>query len=215
MPLPGSQKYRPDQESREKPWEDELVVRANAEVSIVSVLNDHFYGRDRPVPEDAYGWKVKCPLAWEHKDGGVDRQFRVYSDTNSGHCFAIHGLFTPVRLWRIRTGSPTLKDAARDLLRTYGVQIRQPTYQERFAAIREESQMSLMVSPDGMLEALQVFLGRIPEYGTRQFDPDVLRVVNSTIEDIPGFCDQGPSLEEARQWLRKRQEQLRATVSPR
>lgn len=209
MPLPGSEKYRDAPNHQEAPWEDELVVRANEEVSIVSVLNDYFHA---DVPENAYGWKTYCVQKWEHRDGGIDRQFRVYSDTNTAHCFAIHGLYTPARLWRIRTASPTLKDAARDLLRVYGIRIKEPTYQERFTAIREASSRTSKVTPDGMLEALQVFLGTIPDYTVRQFDPNVLRVVNSTVEDIQEFCSRDPSLEEARQWLQRAQAQLRVSI---
>jgi hypothetical protein len=66
-----------------------------------------------------------------------------------------------------------------------------------------------VATPDGMLEALQVFLGTIPEYAVRQFDPDVLRSVNLLVEEVQGFCtQQHPSLEEARQWLYEMQGRL-------
>lgn len=209
MPLPGSEKYRDAAVTETKPWEDELVVKANEEVPITSVLNQYFHA---DVPEDAYGWKTWCVQKWEHKDNGVDKQFRVYSDTNTAHCFAIHGLYTPVRLWRLRTGSPTLKDAARDLLRVYGIRVKEPTYQERFEEIREEASRVRAVTTDGMLEALQVFLGTVPDYSVRQFDPEVLRVVNSVIEEVQEFCSQNPSLEEARLWLRRVQDRLREEI---
>lgn len=211
MPLPGSQKYAPDEQHEAKPWEDELVVRANEEVPITSVLSEYF---NVPVPEQAYGWKTYCVQKWEHKDGGIDRQFRVYTDTNSAWCFAVHGFYTPVRLWRLRSGAATLKDAARELLRVYGIRIKEPTYQEQFEMIRQEASRKAVATTDSMLEALQVFLETVPGYTLRQFDVEVLRVVNLTIEEIQVFCAQNPSLEEARPWLRSKQEWLRGQISP-
>jgi hypothetical protein len=204
--------YRHDTEHRPKPWDDDLVVKANTEVSFIAVLNDAFYGRSRPVPELAEGYKLECPLAWEHpRTSHVrdPRQFRVYSQSNSGYCWELHSLLTPVRLWRIRIGSPTLKDAARALLKAYDIRLTEPTSAERFAALRAAAHRKTVATPDGMLEALQVFLGTIPEYAVRQFDPDVLRSVNLLVEEVQGFCtQQHPSLEEARQWLYEMQGRL-------
>lgn len=211
MPLPGSQKYRPDEIEKDKPWDDPLVVRANDEVPITVLLREYW---KLAIPEGAESWKVSCPFAGEHKDGGADRQFRVYSSTNSGWCFSVHGFLTPVRLWQMRVGSPTLKDAARDLLIKFGIRIKEPSWQERFALIRAEATERHTITAEAMVEALQVYLRGLPAYTTRQFDTDVLTHVNSLLVDIQQFCTRGATLEEARRWLVEAQTASARVISP-
>jgi hypothetical protein len=193
--LPGADKYRtPDKQ--DAPWHDPLVVRANTEVNFITLLNDL---HRLHVPIDAEGWKTRCPYADEHDDGGVDRQFRVYASTNSGHCFALHGTMDPVRLWRLKAYQPSLKDAARSLLDAYGIETRSKPYWERMADLRDPT--PYRADPDVLVQTINVFLSAHPNYEQHQYDKNVLHHVNSTLSQIVPLCAQATSIGEVEAWL--------------
>lgn len=200
--LPGADKYRVE-EKRDAPWHDPLVVQANTEVSFVTLLNEHY---KMHVPVDAEGWKTRCPLATEHDDGGIDRQFRVYASTNSGHCFALHGSMDPVRLWRLRSYHPTLKDAARSLLDAYGIESRAKPYWERMADLREPT--PFQADPDVLAQTINVYLSAHPDYEDRQYDVNVLHHVNSVLSQIAPLCEQAQEIGEVEEWLRASKSRL-------
>lgn len=205
--LPGADKYRrPDAEDPR--WRDPLVEMANAEVRIEAVLNDHFA---MGVPFDAEGWKVRCPFAAEHEDGGIDRQFRVYASTNTGYCFALHGVLTPVRLWRLRAWFPSVRDAAEDLLRSYGVEYKQRPYRERMHSLREPT--GFRADPDAVAQAVQVFLAAQPTYAARRYDDVLLRVVNLTLSDVDGLCERAETLGEVETWWHEARQRLRTLLT--
>jgi hypothetical protein len=205
--LPGSDKYRVP-EVRDAPWHDPLVVRANTDVSFVGMLNDYFALH---VPIDADGWKTRCPFAAEHEDGGLDKQFRVYAPTNSGHCFALHGTMDPVRLWRLRSYFPSLRDAAQSLLEAFGVEYRTRPYWERMADLREEQ--AYHADPATLTQTINVFLSAQPDYEVRQYRPDVLHHVNWTLGQIAHLCETATTIGEVEAWLHQSKRSLRETLS--
>jgi len=111
MSLPGMENYGQGEPEldRDKPWNHWLVLLANKEVRIESILND-YYGLG--VPMDAERWKTTCPYASEHTDGGVDRQFRVYSSENYAYCVDTETEILTRRGWmsweEVRVGDETL-----------------------------------------------------------------------------------------------------------
>lgn len=204
--LPGSDKYRQASQS-DPPWRHPLVEKANAEVPIAEVLSDYFA---TPVPAEAEGWKVRCPFAVEHEDGGIDRQFRVYASSNSGYCFALHGRLDPVRLWRLRSWFPSLKDAAEDLLRTYGIDYRPRPYKERMAGLRTGS--AFEVDTAALVQALQVYLVNHPLYEARQYDDSLLRGVNYILNEAHDACAQAERLGDVERWLDEAKQRVSALL---
>jgi hypothetical protein len=196
--LPGADKYRrsTDRDDADAPWNDPLVLRANRDVALTAVLNDYF---DAHVPSDAEGWKTYCPFAKEHEDGGLDKQFRVYTSSNSGHCFALHGTLDPVRVWRLRRYFATMPDAARDLLDTYGVAYRRKPYRERMAELRDRP--AFTIAPTQVVQTFNVWLRAQPGYHEHQYDQDVLRSVNSALSEVHDLCARARDLEEVELWL--------------
>lgn len=203
MPLPGSDKYRRPVEADDAPWLAPIVVKANTEVPFAEVLNRYF---GMHVPVDAEGWKVRCPLYSEHEDGGLDRQFRVYASTNHGYCFALHGSLDPVRLWRQRSYFPSHQEAARDLLRAFDIDWHPVPYWERMAALRDQPPMS--VDADTVVSALTVWLNQQPGYDARQYDKDVLTVVNYLWNQVPALCARTNDIAEVETWLDEAKRQL-------
>lgn len=179
-------KYRPAEPQVKTNW---FVEKANSEVRIEDVLNDHFT-MDTPVPYDARSWKTSCPFRDEHLDGGLDKQFRVYSDTNTCHCFESHGTFDPVRLWMQGPGvGQRFVEAAISLLEAYGIDTHTKTYQERFEASVEASRAPQTLDPVPVVAGLNVYLGVIPEYVSRQYDEDVVELLAEAISQINSHCE--------------------------
>lgn len=145
-----------------------VVGIANEQVPIAVAAN--LVGLELPTDETySKSWKVFCPFGeLYHTDGGAEKAMRVYPDSNTAHCFAGCGFFTPVRLVSHAWGRPQA-EVARDLLERAGVKT--ATLRERFAAARDWHP-----PPDTTLlaEALKTFCRRLaPDWNTRQFDQDV------------------------------------------
>lgn len=207
--LRGSEKYARPDTSKTLKWDDPVVGMANTRVRVESVLNDHF---GMSVPMDSDGWKTKCPMAHEHEDGGVDRQFRVYSESNRGYCFAMHGVLDPVGLWRLRNYYPTIRDAAEGLLKAYSIDFRPKPYAERMRDLLDREK-SKTVDPDTLSQAISVFLETLPSYEERQYDEAVLRSVNSILSEVRPFCDHTPNESEVAAWLTQAKARLVQAVS--
>ena len=92
-----------------------LVALADREVGILQVLS--FLGGDLHGMDGLRSnLKVYCPFGdLYHSDGGVSPALRVYSESNTGFCFAETQLFTPTSLFARGTGL-TSQEAARELL---------------------------------------------------------------------------------------------------
>lgn len=181
MELRGAEKYRrqPDVDPRRTALQVE-VDRANA-VPIQTVLNDLFGiyvpgGLDR-------SWKTTCPFGFEHPDGGVERNMRVYG-SNSAYCFAMHGFLTPVRLVQLRS-EVGQKRASGILADRYGLVKREPYWTRMKQLVAEQStKVREAGSPTSAVAALQAALERDERYAMRQFDPDVTQVMESELERL-------------------------------
>lgn len=141
--------------------EQELVALANEKVDIERAC--------QLVNVDALlGTKNYCPFGEiYHADGGRTRSFRLYSDTNSGWCFACSTYFTPVILVSRIRGVPE-SDAAEFLLESVGYVAPDP--ESRWAALMDQG---LAFDHAAEREALKVFCARIdPGWESRQFDPN-------------------------------------------
>lgn len=190
-------------------WENPIVKMANTRVRVESVLNDHF---GMSVPMDADGWKARCPFYQEHDDGGIDRQFRIYSATNRGYCFAMHNVLDPVGLWRMRSYFPSLRHAAEDLLETYGIDFRPKPYQERMASLLT-FETSFVADPDVITQVIMLYLQRLPFYEERQYEERLLLGVNSVLNEVHPLCESASSPQEVEKWLQKAKTTLQKMVS--
>lgn len=180
-----------------------LIERARTEIRIEDLLNDLF---EIYVPYDAQSWKVRCPLAYEHEDGGLDKQFRVYSDNNQGYCFAMHGRFDTLTLWRLQHDYNTLVDAAEGLLAAYGKSTKALTYQERIEALQAPTEFK--VDKDGVVDAFNVWLSAQPKYEANQYRQEVLHAVNSFLSGVTQICENAVSMMEVDEWYQNRKEQI-------
>lgn len=207
-PLPGADKYLTAEKSSKSV--DPRVQLANDKVRIEEVLTKYF---NTYVPYQAHSWKVRCPFFFEHDDGGIDRQFRVYSATNTGYCFALHGTLTPVRLWSIRGSFRTQREAATALLDTFGVSYREPPYWERVRGLQETIESRPVADPQIMVQAIQYFLRNLEGYEAHQYDTEVLLRVNSILGEVHSICAEARSVEEVEQWYQAARDELRRTIS--
>ena len=136
-----------------------LVRRANHEVSVFDVLEEEFNIRH---PREGGSYKGWCPFAFEHGDGGVEKQFRTYPATNTAYCFAMHGILTPTKLIEVKYDlTPT--QAAMKLLDAKGLLKAKPV-QERWAEVLSDRQREVHGSPQTLVEALHTYLSTHPVY---------------------------------------------------
>lgn len=181
MRLDGAERYaRREPEEPRRRQRESLIEKAN-QVPIATVLRD-FFGTY--VPEDlASSWKTRCPFGFEHADGGIDPNFRVYP-TNTCYCFAMHGGMGPVRLVMTQRDLPPTR-AAQVLAERYGLEQREP-YWEKMARLLVESEASgpNVGSPQHAVEAMQQSLDRLPGYAERQYDEEILTTVEERLEGL-------------------------------
>lgn len=130
-----------------------LIERANS-ASIFDVLND-FAGAGVEFGVKSAKWD--CPWNYEHGDGGLDRGFRVYPDTNTAYCFIIHGSMDPVRVVQIQEGVPRAV-AAKRVCEKYG--LRKPPWRDRYAQlVLEREAAGKIVNSATLGEALHRAIG--------------------------------------------------------
>jgi hypothetical protein len=181
LELRGAEMYR------RKPVDDPRLKALRAEVDksntvpIQTVLKDLFGiyvpgGLDR-------SWKTTCPFGFEHPDGGVERNMRVYG-SNSAYCFAMHGFLTPVRLVQLRN-EVTQRRAARILAEQYGLAKREPYWVRMQQLVLDQAtKVQEAGSPTHAVAALQAALERHESYTMRQFDPDVTQAMEVELERL-------------------------------
>jgi hypothetical protein len=174
----GLDKYRPEAVARPV---DYWVALANEKVRVEDVINEYF-APDLPIPYQSTSWKTSCPFQFEHEDFGFEKQFRVYSETNSCYCFKMHGHMDPVILWQSRLPGANRRVAAIDLLETYGIETKTKNWKERFRETAAERTMILDPAP--VMQAFQVMLHSLPDYGKRQFEADVIDDVDVCLKEI-------------------------------
>lgn len=107
-------KYAPDRTRTHKPT---LIDKANEVVDIRDIYNEMQSGSLAPSGEYS-SWKIWCPFGYEHADGGLDKNCRLYPPTHI-YCWASHGVIRPTYLYARWKGMPQ-KKAAEELLKARG-----------------------------------------------------------------------------------------------
>lgn len=173
-----------------------MLDRAN-EVPIHDVLRDVFGAF---VPDGGTSMKVYCPFAFEHGDGGVDKNCRIYPATNSLFCFTMHGFMPPTRLIQIRE-DVNIWRAAESLLQRYNI----PTgrsYQDRFQdlVLSRETSRADVPTTAVIVESLHRALRNVEEYLSRQFDPDVTAAMEEELDRADALLSASADMDEIRHW---------------
>lgn len=206
MSLNGAEKYRREESPPRRPGDD-LIARA-MQVPIQSVLRDLF-GLHVPFDLDR-SWKTNCPFAFEHPDGGIDKNFRVYP-SNSAYCFAMHGGLNPVRIVMIQRDLPA-KKAAQHLADRYGLIGQEPYWKKMQRLVLEsENERAGGGSPQHAVEAMQSALARLEGFTARQYDEDVLAVIEDRLEKLDLVIRSGVD-GAVRSWLSETVDAVRSTL---
>lgn len=181
--IPASaEQYRTDPEEQPhraklRAQDQKLIDAANA-VPIDRILSD-FFGIAVPT-NLSKSWKAHCPFGFEHPDGGTDRAMRVYG-SNTAYCFSQHGMMTPVRMVQIQTERRQVA-VARLIASRYGLDVGEPYWETAKRLILTHDERQGAGNPSNAVQALQQALNRSPTYGTRQFDPDVTKLMGEQLE---------------------------------
>lgn len=205
--LPGSEKYREKFADRPQTWFDWLLARAQDEIRIEEILNVYF---GYNIPYEARSWKTRCPLAAEHEDGGLDKQFRIYSESNTAYCFESHGRFDLLRLWQMHTHISKKQDAVIDLLEVFEVPYRDVPYQEKFVQIKEKR---LNVSVESVVASMNLFLFSLPRYSELQYSPEMLSGMEDFLSQIKDVCEKAKRFEEVNEWFQQQKVRLETLLA--
>lgn len=159
------------------------IDTANELVDIVTACE--LVGMDLPWG-GAGSMKLFCPFGEvSHSDGGRDKSFRIYEDTNSAHCFACATTWRPVSL--VATAKDITEEAAaQSLLESKGYR---PKNVDDILneLIREDEPQP---SQESLARALSTFCARIsPEWEDRQLDTDVSRAYRMCLEPLSLVTD--------------------------
>jgi hypothetical protein len=163
------------------------------------------------VPYDASSWKVKCPWAMEHEDGGLDKQFRIYSESNSGYCFAMHGRVDNIRLYRETHDYMTEFEAAKELLDEYGIEYKRKSYQETFAEVSKAS--SQRFDYQDLVDAMKFYLQSFDAYSDVEYDTEVVNWVEAFNQEARIVCARSTELKEVEQWYSRQKEDIKRFLS--
>lgn len=201
--LPGATKYLASaavKNSIPPTWAERLIAKAD-DVSVFDVLEDFF---DIRVPREGVSFKSRCPFAFEHPDGGLDKGWRTYPGSNSSMCFVMHGRMGPVRLIQMRYGLRAVP-AADKILDQYGLSRPKP-WRERYTAVlievEQRDNRPVTGDPAHAAEALNMALRKEPLWTTRQFDNDVLNAMEIVLDRLDAVIESGDP-EAVRRWYDK------------
>ena len=203
--LAGLSRYRPvDRVAEADTFRAETVEqKADRIIPLMTVLSDF----DISLPPDASGWKFHCPFGEEHRDGGIDRAARYYSETNSAYCFSSHGVLTPTKIRARQWNMPPLK-AAFKMLEDAGMPVGKISYRKRMEDLAERRQIAASgkdLDRQAVMEALGVALRGLEGYTERQYDADVRAVMEKALEALVLVED----VDQARRWLAAVKERVR------
>jgi hypothetical protein len=146
-------------------------------------------------------WKMPCPWGSEHKDGGVEPDFRVYA-SNSAHCFAMHGSFRPSSLlarWR----GWSRRRAAEHILERRGLD-RPRSYRERWARviIDRDIRTTPAGDPQQVVEVVQARMADDPAYHVSEFSDHVLETWRELLGALDGILRVVPvDVEAITAWI--------------
>lgn len=135
-----------------------LIRRANQEVSVFDVLEEHF---DLRLPREGSSYKSYCPFQFEHPVEW-EKNFRSYPGTNTTYCFEMHGALGPVRLIQLKEDIGPI-EAATKLLDAKGL-LKPKDVGERWAEVIAEREKKNLGSASYMVEALNTNLAMHPSY---------------------------------------------------
>lgn len=146
-----------------------LIDRADTEIDIREIYTEMgFYA-----PSGEYNsWKIHCPFGDEHADGGLDKNCRLYPDTNNIYCWDSHGYLTTTRLYARWKGMPRMR-AAEILLENRGL-LKRTTWRERwndlvdYREAKHEARTGLG-SQAYVVQALREAISADPRYEALEF----------------------------------------------
>lgn len=119
-----------------------------------------------------YSYKINCPFAYEHADGGLDKNCRLFGSTNI-FCWAEHGYLTPTRLYARWKHIPQ-KRAAEILLDERGLLYKGwRNWWNELLILREDRISAQLGSQTDIISALHTVLENYPMYVEREFDTEV------------------------------------------
>lgn len=196
-----------------KPVRAETIVdRANQLIDIRDVYNNES-GFFAPTGE-YFSWKIYCPFAYEHADGGIDKNTRMYPPTHI-YCWAQHGKITPVFLHARRNGL-TQKAAAEELLHKAGL-LKPKNFRERWQEILSERGDKVNVrlgSQSYAIDALQKRLALDSDYADHEFDDAVRQSWNYVLETLDAIWDNPESdLTLLQVWLERSAQRIFSAYS--
>jgi hypothetical protein len=187
--LPGAERFlksAQDRNGRGQSRAEKTIAKAD-EISIYVVLKD-FLSLDIPITPEGSSWKTYCPWRHEHPDGGLDKGFRVYPDSNSAMCFPMHGYLTPSRVIAVHFSERPLSAAER-LLRHYGM-LKEAPWWERFTDLaREREQSNMTINPAYAVATLHSVLRSKTNYATLQYSASVREGMAQVLRDLDGAVE--------------------------
>lgn len=174
------------------------VAIANREVSITVAC------RLVDMNVDGYA-KTWCPFGdVTHADGGYDRAFRIYEDTNSAYCFACAEAYRPVSLIA-RARDISADEAAAVLLEHIGYV--PENVDDRLDILLQEEEQP--IDQESLASALSVFCSRIaPNWKHMQFDDAVATPYRKCLELLSLVS----SPTDAETWLAAAKKKMTATL---
>lgn len=149
-----------------------VIEQADAAVNILEVYNA--MGNRAPYAMFS-SYKIDCPFSYEHTDGGLDKNCRIYPPTNI-YCFAAHGVMTPTSLYA-RWKAMSRSRAAIILLEERGL-LKNKSYREQWndlIELREENRVAntKLGDPTYAVEALQTAMHNNAAYSVVEYTDHV------------------------------------------
>lgn len=197
-------KYAPEIKPYRPPT---LIDKANEAVDIREIYNK-LPGMYAPWGEYA-SWKVNCPFNYEHADGGMDKNCRIYGGQHL-FCFAMHGIITPVYLWARLNAMPS-KRAAEELLEQRGL-LRNLNYWEKWEQLTTAPQHS-SGSQNYAITALRKELQTDNEYAEHEYDESVRQAwvyALSTLDQLWVLSEGDVEYFALEKWLNQSTKRIRS-----
>jgi hypothetical protein len=172
----------------------DLIEKANDAVSIFDVLAEEFGIRH---PREGRSFKGHCPFGFEHPDGGIEKGYRTYPETNTSHCFVMHGQLTPVRLIALQNDW-SQRRSAEYLLRKAGLLDARP-WQERWNEMETERIAPAtpdLGDPQDLVEALHESLRGHPAYPAGGVSPTLSDALDARLRVLERVLGTGLATKE-------------------
>lgn len=153
--------------------------------------------------------KAYCPFGPVfHSDGGRERAFKIYPQTNSAYCFACQRRYDPVSL--VATEQDISYVAAAEWILEEKKWVA-PDYESQWDALTTRP---TPVDYEGLQAALKLACGRmVTDWETRQFEPQVAHKLTLCL----GMVRKVTNDDEAKKWFdttKKAMSQVLATTNP-